>query len=456
VSGPDTGTRRLLSGWGRTSPSAADVTDATTVDDLERAFDDPPARGVLARGLGRSYGDSAQNAGGRVIDTTQVSGLLELDRDRGRVRALAGTSLDDLMRWLVPEGWFLPVSPGTRYVTVGGAIANDIHGKNHHVRGSWGNHVRSLRLHTPAQGLRDVGPDRDPEVYWATTGGLGLTGVILDATFDLHPIETSRLLVDTVRADDLDEVMDLMERGDADYEYSVAWIDLTATGSGLGRSVLDRARFARRDELPPRLRARPLDYDAHPIVAAPALAPPGLLNPITIRAFNELWYHKAPKRREGHLRRIAQFFHPLDMVRGWNTVYGPHGFLQWQFVVPTGEEAALRRIIEQLVGAGYGSGVTVLKRFGAANPGPLSFPIAGWTLTVDFTATAPGLATLLDRLDDQVAEAGGRVYFAKDSRLRPELVRVMYPRLAEWQAVRACVDPVRVLQSDLGRRLGIS
>ncbi|MEO9224642.1 MAG: FAD-binding oxidoreductase [Acidimicrobiales bacterium] len=451
----DAAQRELLTGWGRTAPSTADVTHPLNTGELAAGLSDPPARGVLPRGLGRSYGDSAQNAGGRVLDTTAVSGVISFDPDAGTLTVLAGTSLDALMRWFVPRGFFVPVSPGTRYVTIGGAIANDIHGKNHHIKGSFSNHVRSLTLATPADGIVTVTPELDPELFWATAGGLGLTGVILDATFDLPRIETSRTIVDTTRTKDLDEVMALMESGDAAYEYSVAWIDLTATGARMGRSILDRGRFARLDELPPTLRRDPLSYDARQLVSAPPWVPPKLLNPVTIRAWNELWYRKSPKRRSGHLMTIPQYFHPLDMIRGWNAMYGPRGFLQWQIVVPFGAEETLRGIISELVSDGYGSGVTVLKRFGAGNNGPLSFPQPGWTLTVDFTTETPGLGPMLDRLDERVVEAGGRLYFAKDSRMRADLVPAMYPRIAEWRAVRERVDPKGVLRSDLARRLDL-
>jgi decaprenylphospho-beta-D-ribofuranose 2-oxidase len=436
--------------------SVAEVERPVTAEELAAGVDAAPNRGVIARGLGRSYGDTAQNGGGRILDTTGVSGLLDVDLEAGTATALAGTSLRDLMRWLVPLGYFVPVSPGTAYVTVGGAIANDIHGKNHHSRGSWCDHVKSMRLHTPATGTVTVSPDTDADLFWATAGGIGLTGIVLDATFDLHPIETAYLSVDTTRTRDLDEVMALEEGSDAAHEYSVAWIDLTAKGASLGRSILMHARFASVDELPARLRRDPLAHSSstRQLLSVPP-APPKLLNRATIRAFNEFWYHKAPKHRVGHIASIPQFFHPLDVIRDWNRAYGPHGFLQWQFVVPFGAERTLRSIIDALVVSGYGSGVTVLKRFGPGNSGHLSFPQPGWTLTVDFPAEVLRLGQLLDRLDEQVVEAGGRLYLAKDSRMRPNLLAEMYPRLDEWRLIRKRVDPDGVLQSDQGRRLGL-
>jgi len=412
-------------------------------------------RGLIARGLGRSYGDAAQNAGGTVVDTTGLD-RFELDPETGWCRADAGVSLDRLLRVLVPRGFFVPVTPGTRFVTVGGAVAADIHGKNHHRAGSWCEHVRSLRLHLPDDSVVEVGPDNDPEAFWATAGGMGLTGIVLDATFRCPPVETSRVVVDTERASDLEHALSLMHEGDDAYDYSVAWIDLLARGRSLGRSVLTRGRFARLDELPPTERDDPLGYDPTLAIPAPPWAPAGLLNRLTVRAFNELWFRRAPTRRVGEVQTIPQFFHPLDMVEGWNRLYGPHGFVQWQFVVPSGAESTLRGVVERLSTAGCASFLAVLKRFGPGNPGPLSFPTEGWTLALDIPVRVSGLAVLLDELDERLAEAGGRVYLAKDGRLRPELVPVMYPRLDEWRSVRARLDPDGVLRSDLDRRLGLS
>lgn len=377
------------------------------------------------------------------------------ESDHVLVTAESGASIDRLLRSLVPQGLFVPVTPGTRYVTVGGAIAADIHGKNHHRSGSWCDHVESLRLQLADGSVVETGPHADPDLFWATAGGMGLTGVILDATFRCPRIGSSRLLVDTDRAPDLDSVVELMATGDADYDYSVAWIDLMATGSSMGRSVLTRGRFATADELGPGPVGDPFEYRAGVVASAPPFVPGGLLNSLTVRAFNELWFRKAPKLRRDELQTIPTFFHPLDMVGRWNRIYGPAGFLQWQFVIPFGTEPTLRRIIEELSAAGCTSFLAVLKAFGPGNDSPLSFPSPGWTLALDIPCTVPGLASLLDRLDDLVVEAGGRVYLAKDSRVRAELVPQMYPRLDEWRAVRDRVDPHRRINSDLARRLGL-
>ncbi len=445
---------RELTGWGRTAPTASDVARPVWTDEIVTSVRTRAPRGTIARGLGRGYGDAAQNAGGLVVDTTGAA-RFELDRETGIVRADAGVSLDALMRVLMPRGFFVPVTPGTRHVTVGGAVAADIHGKNHHAAGSWCDHVHSLRLALPGGDVVDIDPDSHPDLFWATAGGMGLTGVVLDATFQCKPIETSRLSVDTERLDDLDAVMARMAETDDQFPYSAAWIDLVARGRHMGRSVLSLGRFARVDELPEPMRDDPLAFAPIEISPAPPWVPSGVLNKVTIRAFNELWFRKAPVRKQGEIQGTTMFFHPLDLVGGWNRIYGRRGFIQWQFVIPFGTEDVLRSIVNQLSANGCTSFLAVLKRFGPGNSGMLSFPDAGWTLALDIPVGSSSLGPLLDRLDRQVVAAGGRVYLAKDSRLRPDLLPTMYPRLDEWRRVRAEVDPNGDLQSDLGRRLGL-
>lgn len=445
---------RLLTGWGRTAPTASTVVPLDGSEHAVGALECPGRRGVLARGLGRSYGDAAQNSGGTVIDATAHDDEIVIDAGAATVRVAGGVSIDRLLRRVVPHGFFVPVTPGTRFVTVGGAIAADVHGKNHHRDGSFAGHIRSMSLVTPLRTV-DIGPGDDPGLFWATAGGLGLTGVILDAVVELPRIETSQLRVDTNRTADLDGVMALMDEGDHRYHYSVAWIDCLARGRHLGRSVLTRGDFARPDDLPRKAGEHPLAYGPSVRIEAPPVFPSGLVNPLTMGLFNEVVYRRAPAHREGELQSIPRFFHPLDGVGGWNRLYGGRGFLQWQFVVPFGAEDTLRRAVEGLATAGVGSALAVLKRFGPADPGPLSFPAPGWTLALDLPVV-PGLSTLLDGLDADVVSAGGRVYLAKDSRVRRELVPTMYPRLEEWRAVRDRADPDGVLVSDLDRRLDLS
>ena len=303
-----------------------------------------------------------------------------------------------------------------------------------------------------------MSPSFDPDLFWATAGGMGLTGLITRAVVQMVPVETSYMAVDTERADDLDAAMAMMATGDHAYRYSVAWIDCQATGRGLGRSVLTRGDHARYDQLPERLRqpaSRARAFHPRTRLSVPFTPPGGLLNPLTVGAFNEVWFRKAPRRQVGKIETMAGYFHPLDGVGAWNRLYGPRGFLQYQFVVGDEETEVVRRVIERIARARLASFLAVLKRFGPADPGPLSFPRSGWTLALDLPAGTEGLGLLLDQLDDQVAAAGGRVYLAKDSRLSPAAFRAMYPGVDKWLAVRDRVDPDGVLRSDLGRRLGL-
>jgi decaprenylphospho-beta-D-ribofuranose 2-oxidase len=445
----------VLTGWGRTASSACEVARPRSGTDVDALLADAAARGrrVLARGLGRSYGDAAQCAGGVVVDATALDAVEDTDRDDGVLRAGAGVSIDAMMRALVPRGWFVPVTPGTRFVTLGGAIAADIHGKNHHADGSFGAHVERLSLATPT-GRMEVSPQADPELFWATVGGMGLTGIVVEATVRLLPVETAYMVVDIERAISLDDCMDRLARTDTQYRYSVAWIDCLARGARLGRAVLTRGDHARLADLPAQRRSRALRFEPRMRAAVPVTPPPGLLNPFTVAAFNAAWF-RAARVGHGAIHPMAGFFHPLDGVGDWNRLYGPRGFLQYQFVVPVGAEDALRAVLERLSAARVASFLAVLKRFGPSSPGPLSFPAEGWTLALDIPVGAPGLGSLLDALDETVAEAGGRVYLAKDGRLRPDLVAAMYPRLAQWRTVRARVDPDGVFTSDLARRLGV-
>jgi decaprenylphospho-beta-D-ribofuranose 2-oxidase len=443
-----------LTGWGRIAPSTATLAEPSTAEAVAELLS-AAAGPAIPRGLGRSYNNAAQSAGGTVVSSARLTRILSLGPQSGIVTAEAGVSLEDLMVAGLPHGWFVPVSPGTRQVTVGGAIAADVHGKNHHVAGSFASHVLSFTLVLPDGAQRTVTPDGDPALFWATAGGMGLTGFITQATVQLKRVETSRCRVDTVRTADIDETMAILAEHDTKYGYTVAWSDSTARGRGLGRSVVTSGDFAAVADLPEAERGQPFAFNPRARLGMPDLFPPGLLNRYSIHLFDEVYYRKAPRLREGEIQTIGQFFHPLDAIRNWNRVYGPGGFRQYQYVMPFGAEDAVRRSFEMVSKAHAPSFVTVLKRFGQGDPGLLSFPAAGWTLALDFPARTPGLEPLLDALDRLVVSHGGRVYLAKDSRVSQAMVEQMYPRLEEFRKLRAELDSRGVLSSDLSRRLGL-
>jgi decaprenylphospho-beta-D-ribofuranose 2-oxidase len=446
---PDTWT--LLEGWGRTPRSAAWLRPVAREEEVLEAISSPGPRPLLARGLGRSYADAALAAGGLVLDATALSGPVRLDRTTGIALVDAGVSLARLAREVLPHGWFLPVTPGTKHVTVGGAIAADVHGKNHHRDGSFGRHVRRLWLATPG-GVRELTPD--DEGFWATVGGMGLTGVVVRAEIQLIEVESRFVLDREVATTSLEETVDALS-DDGSVRYSVAWLDATAEGRHLGRGLVSLADHAPRDALGQAASdplALPRDRE---LPAPPDLVPTGLLSLPTIRAFNRLWYERGRRRPHEALVDLRSYFYPLDAMRGWNRLYGPRGFLQYQVVVPEDAVWVIRRILEDLRAAGHPSFLSVLKRFGPASPGPLSFPMPGWTLALDLPARRAGLDPLLTRLDRLVVEVGGRVYLAKDGRLSPKTFRQMYANLGAFAEVRARLGAQGHFASDLSRRLGL-
>lgn len=452
-----------LTGWGRASRSVCEVVEADP-DRLRDVIAETGPRGAVARGCGRSYGDPALNSGGEVIrirsaptpaDNPAI--LLEEHPNGAAVTANAGVTIAQLLDYLVPRGYFVPVTPGTRTVTLGGAVASDIHGKNHHLDGSFGSHVSSMDLMLADGSTRTITPNDHPELFWATIGGMGLTGIVVAVTFAVLPIETSRIVVDSRRIGNLDALMSAMEQSDQNYRYSVAWIDVLARGRQLGRGVLTDGFHAGHADLDRAQRRDPLAYDGTQRATFPRAVPPGgCINRATVAAFNEAWFRKVPATTARTVESIPGYFHPLDAVGSWNLAYGRAGFVQYQLAVPHSAGDVIGRVVESMSNARLPSFLSVLKRFGPQNPGYLSFPIEGWTLAVDVSTRVDNLGRVLAELDDLVIGAGGRHYLAKDHLLGPDQIRASYPRLGDWQRVQAQHDPSGRWKSDQSRRLQLT
>ncbi|WP_152628385.1 FAD-binding protein [Streptacidiphilus neutrinimicus] len=437
-----------LSGWGRTPSGRAALLGPLTLPALRDLIADRPHHGLVARGAGRSYGDAALNTGGLVLSPAQEPWVL-LDVRAGRVRVSASVAFTDLLARTVTHGWLPPVLPGTAHLTVGGAVAADVHGKNQHRDGSIAAWLDQVDLVDGTGTLRRLTPAGTPEAFRATVGGMGLTGVIVSATLRLLPVRSARLRVTTRRAADLDGLMDAL--AGAPTRYAVAWIDGTAHGRSLGRGVVDLADHC--PEPDPRHEPGGPRYRPGPAAPAPAL-PFCPVTPRTAAAFNGLWYHRAPRLRQS-TAWLGSYFHRLDAVSGWNRALGPAGIWQYQFVVPDAERELVVCVLEALHRHRASPFLGTLKRFGPADGHPLSFPLAGWSLAVDLPAARAGLGELLDALDRLVATSGGRIYLAKDARMDRARFTEMYGPLDAWREARARLDPHGVFRSDLGLRLGL-
>jgi FAD/FMN-containing dehydrogenase len=382
---------------------------------------------VLPYGLGRSYGDSCLNDGGVLIDTSPLRRFIEFDPERGIARVEAGLSVAELLEVIVPRGWFIPVSPGTQYVTLAGALANDIHGKNHHRSGTFGCHVRRFELMRSDGTRRECSPDENAELFRATIGGMGLTGLVSWLEIQLKRIPGPCVQLERIRFRSFDEYLALELESSADYEYTVSWIDCLTSGST--RGLFQRANFSEGEA--PR---RP-SFRLHMPVDVPSF----LLNSFTMKMFNAGIYHSQPRERVSKLAHYVPFFYPLDRVMNWNRAYGTSGFYQYQFVVPSDSHALFREILQRIASSGQGSFLVVLKKFGGiASPGLMSFPRAGLTLALDFPNRGQSTLDLLNELDRRVLDAGGAVYPAKDARMSPDSFQGYYP---QWKEFSRYLDP---------------
>ncbi len=447
-----------LYGWARHPRVTAEVARPERRREVEAALADRGDKPVLAHGLGRSYGDAALIDGGRVVLTRRLDKMLGFDPETGWVRVEAGVSIQDLIDTFLPRGWFVPVVPGTQFVTVGGAIANDIHGKNHHSDGTFCDHVRRVELLTAKGEVVICDAETEPDLFWATVAGLGLTGIILSAEIKLAPVAGPWIEMESIRLRNLDHFFEESANSKT-FSHVVTWLDSVAKGGSMGRGILMRGRHAAPGVTGGGVMGGVIGKvtDAlEPVLDVPFDLPDGLMNTVTMRLFNEAYYRKHPKGTVSSVVHYKPYFFPLDAIRNWNRGYGPRGMVQYQLVVPPDpQNAAMREVLKQVSESGMPSFLTVMKEFGDTTHPWLSFPRPGMFVALDFPRFGPALDHLLDRLDALVVEAGGRIYLGKDSRMSKETFRAMYPDWRDWKAVRDAWDPDDVFQSTLGRRLGL-
>jgi len=443
-----------LGGWGLLTGEDCHVTRPETLDQLREAVVRGPQSAYISRGFGRSYGDPAINKNHGVIDHTRLNRMLAFDPGTGVIEAEAGVELGEVVTHLRPRGWTLAVTPGTRFVTLGGAIAADVHGKNHHVDGSFANFVDRFSLLTANGETVNCSRTENSDVFWATVGGMGLTGVILSAVIRLKRVETSFCKVITVRRANLDSCLEHFAEVANHHRYSVAWVDCLARGKRLGRSVIMTGDDAVVDDLPPKLRNRPLATAKKRQLRVPFFAPEIVLNPLSVAALNATYWSTQQDGQQ--VVDMDSYFYPLDSVLDWNRVYGRRGFIQYQALLPPEtSRQGLIELLEAISNARAASFLAVLKTTGPASGAPLSFLRPGHTLALDLPNTGSRLRRLTQKLDDILLRLGGRLYLAKDAITTAEAFQAMYPELAGFRLIKDRLDPNRRFLSSQARRLGI-
>lgn len=432
-----------LSGWGQYPCADVQVCSPRNADDLLQIISEAHEGSQIARGLGRSYGDSA--LADQVIQTDQLDHLLNFNPETGLLLCSSGSTLKDILEVFVPKGWFLPVTPGTQYVSVGGAIASDVHGKNHHNDGCFSEFVESINIAIPQKGMLEISRDIHPELFYATCGGMGLTGVIVSAQIRLMRISSSFITTKTIKTRNLKETLEKFEQH-AHATYSVAWIDCLARGDVLGRSIISLGEPSEEGGLA---------TDGNPQLSVPCNAPNFLLNKHSIKAFNALYYRKTIKHTSISKVHYVPFFYPLDAIRNWNRLYGKKGFMQYQFVLPkeSGTEA-LGKVLSEISKTQQGSFLAVLKALGKENSNLLSFPREGYTLALDFKRNKQS-EELFTKLNSLVLKYGGRHYLAKDSIMPEKVFKESYPQWIDFQEIRSRYGALDTFQSLQSIRLGL-
>jgi len=442
--------KQKISNWGRYPSVEAQIYDLS--DEFRMGEKIGGLSPAIARGLGRSYGDSS--LGENIIATVGYNRFISFNEETGVLKCEAGVSFADILEVFVPKGWFLPVTPGTKYITVGGAIASDVHGKNHHKEGSFGDWVREMKILVASGEVLLCSPTQYEDLFFATIGGMGLTGLILEAEFTLKRIETSFISQETLPADNLEKVMGFFTESKKS-TYSVAWIDCLAKGKNLGKSILFLGEHAPLSTIESTVfKDTPLWYHSKGKLGVPFDFPSGSLNSLTVKAFNGLYYSMSKLKGNG-IVHLDPFFYPLDSVNNWNRIYGKKGFLQYQFVLPFDKSFdGMTEVLQAIAKEGRGSFLAVLKLFGRQDS-LISFPMEGYTLALDFPIM-PGLMKFLNKLDEIVLKYDGRFYFTKDSRLKPDVFKRGYPKLNDFLEIKAKYDPNNLFASAQSKRLELT
>ncbi|MDC0520307.1 FAD-binding oxidoreductase [Candidatus Pelagibacter sp.] len=432
---------KIISGWGNYPRQESQCMTPSTVALLSTAVNLEGS--LIARGMGRSYGDSANAS--KVLQTTCIDHFIEFDNITGKFTAEAGITLLEILSVVIPKGWFLPVTPGSCYVTLGGAIASDVHGKNHHIAGTFGQHVTSLNLVLGTGEIITASKNENADLFHATCGGMGLTGIIISATIQLLPIRSSFINKKTMKAECIEAACEAFDNN-SNATYSVAWIDCLSKGKSLGRSVLSLGEHAEQGEL---------KINFKQVVSVPFATPSVLLNNLTMKAFNIVYWHKS-KHNQNQTTSLMHFFYPLDVVGGWNKLYGKQGFIQFQCVVPKESGVAnMRKLLTEISNSGEGSFLAVLKQFGKANDNLLSFPTEGYTLALDFKLSASAIKTV-SRLEEMLVDMGGRLYLTKDALMQEKTFKKTYPNWEKFEAVREKYGAIGKFSSSQSKRLGLS
>lgn len=442
-----------LSGWGNHPQETGYLYRPEKIRDIEQILRTGNHPNYISRGLGRSYGDTALNSESGVILHTRLNRFLSFDEQTQVLECEAGMTFEEIIEVFLPRGYFLPVTPGTKYVTVGGAIANDVHGKNHHRDGSISDHILDFQLLTASGEIITCSRQENPECFWATVGGIGLTGIILSARMRLLRVESAYIEVDYRKAENLEEAINLLNETEKQYPYSVAWIDCLSTNRSMGRSVLMLGKHASFDRLHA---TEPFSPKAKRKLNMPFNLPSFVLHPYGIKAFNSFYYHRY-KEVSGVLVDYDSFFYPLDAILQWNRMYGRAGFIQYQVVFPPETSIdGLTKLLQKLSRARCSSFLAVLKSFGEKNNALLSFPRKGYTLALDIPVRGgEDFVKFIRELDDVVLTYGGVLYLAKDSLMTPDLFARMYPELHKFRQIKAKLDPEGIFSSSMARRLNI-